>query len=153
MGAGRLDAGDMRGRLDQVEAGVRHQPRSAASRFSWYNASSASRGVSASGSSRSIGPASARLQVQYSPDAAGSTQSFTWIEGQIGWDFTPRLNGAAAVGRRDQTGGPDYTGWNAGVTYALTDALELDLRYYDTDANSEGEQYEEALVASVNYAF
>ena len=40
--------------------------------------------------SRSIGPASARLQVQYSPDVAGPTESFTWVEGQIGWDFTPR---------------------------------------------------------------
>ena len=103
--------------------------------------------------SRSIGPASARLQVQYSPDAAGSTQSFTWIEGQIGWDFTPRLNGAAAVGRRDQTGGPDYTGWNAGVTYALTNALSLDVRYHDTDADTFGEQYKQALVAKVSYDF
>ncbi|WP_312572013.1 TorF family putative porin [Brevundimonas sp.] len=103
--------------------------------------------------SRSIGPASARLQVQYSPDAANSTQSFTWIEGQIGWDFTPRLNGAAAVGRRDQTGGPDYTGWNAGVTYALTNALSLDVRYHDTDADTFGEQYKQALVAKVSYDF
>lgn len=103
--------------------------------------------------SRSIGPASARLQVQYSPDAAGSTDSFTWVEGRLGWDFTPQLNGTVAVGRREQNGAPDYTGWNAGVTYALTDALELDLRYYDTDAHTFGEQYENALVAKVAYAF
>jgi uncharacterized protein (TIGR02001 family) len=103
--------------------------------------------------SRSIGPASARLQIQYSPDAAGSTDSFTWVEGRVGWDFTERLNGTAAVGRRNQTGAPDYTGWNAGVTYALTDALDLDVRYYDTNAHTFGEQYEDALVAKVAYAF
>ena len=103
--------------------------------------------------SRSIGPASARLQVQYSPDAAGSTDSFTWIEGRVGWAFTPKLDGTVAVGRREQDGAPDYTGWNAGVTYALTDALDLDLRYYDTDADTFGEQYEDALVAKVAYAF
>lgn len=103
--------------------------------------------------SRSIGPASARLQVQYSPDAAGSTDSFTWIEGRVGWDFTNRLNGTVAVGRREQNGAPDYTGWNAGVTYAVTDTLDLDLRYYDTDAHTFGEQYEDALVARVAYAF
>lgn len=103
--------------------------------------------------SRSIGPASARLQVQYSPDAAGSTESFTWVEGRIGWDFTNRLEGTVAVGRREQTNAPDYTGWNAGVTYALTDVMDLDLRYYDTDANTFGEQYEDALVARVAYAF
>ena len=40
-----------------------------------------------------------------------------------------------------------------GVTYALTDALDLDLRYHDTDAHTFGEQYEDALVAQVAYAF
>jgi hypothetical protein len=103
--------------------------------------------------SRSIGPASARLQVQYSPDAAGSTRSFTWVEGRVGWDFTNALTGTAAVGRREQNGAPDYTGWNAGVTYAMTDAVEIDVRYYDTDAHTFGEQYEDALVAKVAYAF
>lgn len=103
--------------------------------------------------SRSIGPASARLQVQYSPDAAGATEAFTWVEGRLGWDFTGKLNGTAAVGRRQQDNAPDYTGWNAGVTYALTDALDVDLRYYDTNAHRFGEQYEDALVAKVAYAF
>ena len=103
--------------------------------------------------SRAVGPASARLQVQYSPDAAGSTRSFTWVEGQVGWDFDDRLNGTAAVGRREQVGAPDYTGWNAGVTYALTDALSVDLRYYDTDAETFGEQYKQALVAMIAYDF
>ncbi|GAW40865.1 hypothetical protein SH203_01267 [Brevundimonas sp. SH203] len=103
--------------------------------------------------SRAIGPADARLQVQYSPDAAGATRAFTWVEARLGWDFTPRLNGTAAVGRREQDGGPDYTGWNAGVTYDLTDALSLDVRYHDTDADTYGEQYKQALVAKVAYDF
>ena len=103
--------------------------------------------------SRAIGPAKARLQVQYSPDQAGSAEAFTWVEGRLGWAFTPRLDGSIAVGRREQDLAPDYTGWNAGVTYALTRALDLDLRYYDTDADTFGEQYEDALVAKVAYAF
>lgn len=103
--------------------------------------------------SRAIGPAKARLQVQYSPDQAGTAKAFTWVEGRVGWTFTPQLNGTIAVGRREQNGAPDYTGWNAGVTYALTDALDLDLRYYDTDAHTFGEQYEDALVAKVSFGF
>ena len=103
--------------------------------------------------SRSIGPARARLQVQYSPDAAGSNESFVWVEGRVGWTFTPKLDGTVAVGRREQDNGPDYTGWNAGVTYALTEKLDLDLRYYDTSAHSAGEQYGDALVAKISYAF
>ena len=100
-----------------------------------------------------IGPASARLQVQYSPDSAGSTEAFTWVEGRLGWTFTPRLDGTVALGRREQDNAPDYTAWNAGVTYALTDALALDVRYYDTDAAEFGEQYEDALVAEIAFAF
>lgn len=103
--------------------------------------------------SRAIGPASARLQVQYSPDSAGATEAFTWVEGRLGWAFTPRLDGTVALGRREQDNSPDYTAWNAGVTYALTDALALDVRYYDTDAAEFGEQYEDGLVAELAYAF
>jgi uncharacterized protein (TIGR02001 family) len=103
--------------------------------------------------SRAIGPAKARLQVQYSPDSAGSTDAFTWVEGRVGWSFTPKLDGSVALGRREQDNSPDYTAWNAGVTYALTDSLGVDVRYYDTDAAEFGEQYEDGLVAEIAYAF
>jgi Bacterial protein of unknown function (Gcw_chp). len=103
--------------------------------------------------SRDVGPASARLQVQYSPDAAGSTEAFTWVEGRLGWGFTNRLQGTVALGRREQDNAPDYTAWNAGVTYGLTDALDLDVRWYDTNATEFGEQYKSALVAEVAFAF
>lgn len=102
---------------------------------------------------RSVGPARALLRVEYAFDAFGSTDSYVWTEAEAGWAFTNKLEGSVAIGKREQKGSVDYIGWNVGATYALTDALELDLRYHDTDANSEGEQYEEALVASVNYAF
>ena len=103
--------------------------------------------------SRAVGPAQAALLVQYAPDAPGLTRSYVWVEAELGWTFSPRLDGSAAIGRREQDGGPDYTGWNAGVTYALTDALALDLRYYDTDAAALDEQYEDAVVARLAYAF
>ena len=102
---------------------------------------------------RSIGPAKARLQVQYSPDAAGSTEAFTWVEGRLGWDFTDKLEGTVAIGRREQDNAVDYTGWNAGVTYAVSRNLDFDLRWYDTDADVPGEQYAGALVAGVTVAF
>jgi len=102
---------------------------------------------------RSIGPAKARLQLQYSPDAAGSTKAFTWIEGRLGWDFTDKLEGTVAIGRREQDNAVDYTGWNAGLTYAVSRNLDFDLRWYDTDADVPGEQYAGALVAGVTVAF
>ncbi len=102
---------------------------------------------------RSIGPASGRVRFQYSPDGMGGTEAWTWVEARLGWDFTNRLEGTAAIGRREQDNSLDYTAWNAGVTYALTDNLDADVRYYATDADVPGEQYADSLVAAISLAF
>ena len=102
---------------------------------------------------RSIGPASARLRLQHSPDGTGSTKAWTWVEGQLGWDFTDKLSGSVAVGRREQDNAVDYTGWNVGGAYALTRNTELELRWYDNDSDLPGEQYSSALVAGINFSF
>ncbi|MDB5421846.1 MAG: porin [Brevundimonas sp.] len=103
--------------------------------------------------SRSIGPASARLQVQHSPDGTGSTKAWTWVETRLGWDLTNSLSATAAVGRREQDNAIDYTGWNAGLTWQVRRGLDADLRWYDTNADVPGEQYAGALVAAVSFAF
>jgi len=102
---------------------------------------------------RSIGPASGRIRLQHSPDGTGSTEAWTWYEARIGWDFTDRLEATASIGRREQDNSVDYTGWNAGFTYALTRNLEAELRYHATDAEVPGEQYADALVAGISIAF
>lgn len=102
---------------------------------------------------RSIGPASGRVRLQYSPDSTGSTEAWTWVEARVGWDFTDKLSGTASIGRREQDNSLDYTGWNAGFSYALTRNIEADLRYHATDADVPGEQYADALVAGISFAF
>lgn len=102
---------------------------------------------------RSIGPASGRLRLQYSPDSIGSTKAWTWVEARVGWDFTDRLQGTASIGRREQQNSVDYTGWNAGLAYAVTRDIEFDVRYHATDAKVPGEQYANALVAGISFAF
>lgn len=102
---------------------------------------------------RSIGPASARLRLQYSPGGLGPTEAWTWVEARLGWDFSDKLGATAAIGRREQDNSIDYTGWNAGITYALTRNIEADLRYHATDADVPGEQYADALVAGISFAF
>ena len=98
---------------------------------------------------RSIGPASARVRLQYAPDAGGGTDSFTWIETRLGWEFTPKLEATASVGQRDRQGGIDYTSWNVGMAYDLTDSLQLDLRYHDTNQEQGGVEFEDRVVASL----
>ncbi len=102
---------------------------------------------------RSIGPAAARVRLQHSPDGTGGTEAWTWVEARVGWDFTDKLNGTVAIGRREQDLSVDYTGWNAGLTYDLTDNLEFDLRWYDNDADVPTEQYSSALVAGISVYF
>jgi uncharacterized protein (TIGR02001 family) len=102
---------------------------------------------------RSIGPASGRIRLQHSPDGTGSTEAWTWYEARVGWDFTSKLEATASIGRREQDNNIDYTGWNAGFTYDLTDKLEADVRYHATDADVPGEQYADALVVGLSIAF
>lgn len=102
---------------------------------------------------RAIGPADGRIRVQHSPDGTGSTGAWTWVSAQAGWEFTPRLSGSIELGRREQDGAPDYTGWNVGATYALTRALELEVRYHDTDADLPGRQYRGAVVVGLSAYF
>lgn len=102
---------------------------------------------------RSIGPASARVRLQHSPDSTGSTEAWTWVALRGGWDFTNKLTGTVEIGRREQDNSVDYTGWNAGFTYALTRNLEAEVRYHATDADVPGEQYADALVAGISVAF
>ena len=103
--------------------------------------------------SRSIGPASGRVRLQYSPDGTGATEAWTWAEARVGWAFPDKLEASAAIGRREQADSLDYTGWNAGFSYALTRNLEADLRYHATDADVPGEKYDDALVAGLSFAF
>lgn len=102
---------------------------------------------------RSIGPASGRIRLQYSPDGIGATEAWTWAEARLGWDFTDKLYASAAVGRREQDNSVDYTGYDVGLNYALTRNLEAELRWYGTDADVPGEQYADSLVAGVSLAF
>ena len=103
---------------------------------------------------RSIGPLEGRIRVQYSPDGTGATESWTWTEARIGWEFRPGLEITTAVGRRQQENAIDYTGWNAGVTWDMTRDLALDVRWHDTDAPpSAGENYDGALVATISRYF
>lgn len=102
---------------------------------------------------RSIGPASGRVRLQYSPDGTGSTEAWSWVEARLGWAFTDKLEASAGIGRREQDNSVDYTGWDAGFTYALTRNLEAELRYHATDADVAGEQYADALVAGISIAF
>jgi len=104
---------------------------------------------------RSLGPVEGKLRIQHSPDNTGTSEAGTWVEARASWDMTLDTALSAGIGRREQDMGPDYTGWDLGVTWRLTPAIDLELRYHETDADPSllGDRYGSALVAGVGIYF
>lgn len=104
---------------------------------------------------RSIGPVEGRVRLQHSPDGMGTTKAWTWVELRAAWEISPRARLSAGVGRRDQDNSVDYTGWDAGATFALGRNLDLDVRWFDTDPHgaASGEQYDSAVVVGLSVYF
>lgn len=102
---------------------------------------------------RDFGPIDARLRFEHAPDGLGSTRATSWVETRLRWALADRLKASVTLGRREQDNAPDYTGGNAGVAWAVSDSTALDLRWHGTDAEAEGSQYGDAMVASVLIAF
>lgn len=102
---------------------------------------------------RKLGPVATRLRVNYSPDGFAATRAAWWLELQGAVAVSAATKVSAAVANRMADGGVDYNAWNLGAKHRLTDAVALDLRWYDTDRHSAGEPYEGRLVASAAYSF
>ena len=102
---------------------------------------------------RAVGPVKTRLRAEYSPDGLGGTEEWSWVSAQVAYPLTRALTASAEIGYRDQENNIDYTGYNAGVTYAVAPRLGLDVRWHGTDANIPGEQHNDRFVASVTYGF
>jgi uncharacterized protein (TIGR02001 family) len=83
--------------------------------------------------SRKIGRLTPKLSVTWSPDDVGSTGETLFAEAGAGYRLGKALTASAAIGRRERTGGADYTAWNAGIAWAPAKPLVLDVRYYDTN--------------------
>lgn len=105
--------------------------------------------------SRSFGPATLGGAFYYSPEFFGETGRAYYFEANGAYAFNDRLTASAAIGRQvlDEVDDADYTTWNIGATFALTENLGIDVRYHDTDADDFGDLYEERVAASLKAAF
>lgn len=99
--------------------------------------------------SRKLGPVTARLRVNYTPDGFAATEEAWWIEGQGSIAVGPRTRASAAYAERSADGGADYSAWNLGVKHKLTDRFALDVRWYDTDSHELGDNYDGRLVGAL----
>jgi uncharacterized protein (TIGR02001 family) len=104
--------------------------------------------------SRAVGPATVGAALYYSPDFFGASEDeATYVEANAAFTPADRWTISGAVGRQFVSSDFDYTTWNAGVAYALTDTLTVDVRYHDTDEHDFGDIYGGRAVASLKAAF
>jgi uncharacterized protein (TIGR02001 family) len=91
--------------------------------------------------------------VYWSPDFFARTDDAVYYEANAAYAATPKLTISAALGRQDVSYAGDYTTWNIGASYAITDHASLDLRYWDTDQHSFGDIYGSRIVATLKGVF
>lgn len=104
--------------------------------------------------SLAVGPVTLGGAAYWSPDFFGASEDeATYVEANAAVAPADRWTVSGAVGRQWVSSDLDYTTWNAGVAYALTDHLTVDVRYHDTDQHDFGEAYGARAVASLKAAF
>lgn len=102
---------------------------------------------------RTVGQTRTRLRAEYSPDGLGATEQWVWVSAYAAYPITRKLSVSGEIGYRDQENNVDYTGYNAGVTYAITPKLGVDVRWHGTDANLPVEAHKDSVVAGLTYSF
>ena len=88
--------------------------------------------------SRAIGPVTVGAAVFFSPDFFGVDDEATYLEGNAAFTPADKWTVSGALGKQWLSTSDDYTTWNAGVAYAITENVALDLRYHDTDVDNLG---------------
>jgi uncharacterized protein (TIGR02001 family) len=99
------------------------------------------------------GPVTLGAGFYYVPDSYGHVDTSAYYEVNGEFAATDKLSFSAALGRQTFDGPGDYTTWNVGAGYQLTDNLGLDLRYHDTDKHSFGKLYDSRVVLSAKVTF
>ena len=102
---------------------------------------------------KAFGPVTLGGGFYYSPDFTGETGDGEYFEGNAAWAIDKKWSVSGAIGRQEIEKVAGYTTWNLGVSYAITDALALDVRYYDTDEHGFGKVYGSRGVAALRFTF
>ena len=99
----------------------------------------------ATSASRKFGDLTPKVSLVWSPDDVGSTRRTLFAEAGASYRFAKAFAFSAAIGRRERSGGLDYTAYNAGIAWTPAKPVTVDLRYYDTNRNS-GDPYKGRFV-------
>lgn len=101
--------------------------------------------------SRAIGPVTLGAALYWSPDFFGADEEATYVEASAAFSPAAQWTVSGAVGHQSLDVNADYATWNAGVAYAVTDNIAIDLRYHDTDVD--GPLSDDRAVATLKFLF
>lgn len=100
---------------------------------------------------RAIGPVTLGAAVYWSPDFFGADEEATYVEANAAFSPAARWTVSGAVGHQALDVNADYATWNAGVAYAISDNVAVDLRYHDTDVT--GPLSDDRVVTALKFLF
>lgn len=101
--------------------------------------------------SRAFGPVTLGAAVYWSPDFFGADEEATYVEANAAFSPAERWTVSGAVGHQALDVNADYATWNAGVAYAFSDNVAIDVRYHDTDVA--GPLSDDRVVAALKFLF
>ena len=101
--------------------------------------------------SRAFGPVTLGAAVYWSPDFFGADEEATYVEANAAFSPAAQWTVSGAVGHQALDVNADYGTWNAGVAYAFSDNVALDVRYHDTDVT--GPLSDDRVVAGLKFLF
>lgn len=101
--------------------------------------------------SRAIGPVTVGAAAYWSPDFFGADEEATYVEANASFSPAAQWTVSGAVGHQALDVNDDYTTWNAGVAYAITDQVAIDARYHDTDID--GVLSDDRAVVTVKFLY
>lgn len=100
------------------------------------------------------GPMTLGAAVYYSPEFTGKTGDAWYKEVNAAFSIPEtKFSVSGALGHQAIAQAGDYTTWNLGAGFAVSDNVSFDVRYWDTDASAFGKIYDSRFVASVKLVF
>jgi uncharacterized protein (TIGR02001 family) len=102
--------------------------------------------------SHPIGKGAIGAAAYYSMDFGGGGESL-YSELNASYPVTEKLSVSGAMGKQSVEDYDGWTAWNIGAGYALTDALSVDVRYWDTGDHDLGTNYKDRIAVTLKAAF
>ncbi len=103
--------------------------------------------------SREFGRLEPRLVLTWSPDDLGGTRQTLYVEASATYRLFGNTSLIAQAGRRERSGGDDYTSFGGGISQKIGEHLTAELRWYDTAQSARGDAYEGRAVAALRVRF